>query len=47
MSRDLMYQDMYKAHGGVIPVKWTAPEVKNKMILINIQLLLMIIMCLF
>ena len=27
MSRDLMDEDYYVAHGGKIPVKWTAPEV--------------------
>ena len=27
MSRDLMDDDYYKASGGQIPIKWTAPEV--------------------
>ena len=27
MSRDLMNQKYYVSHGGMIPVKWTAPEV--------------------
>ena len=27
MSRDLMYESYYISHGGMIPVKWTAPEV--------------------
>ena len=27
MSRDLMYESYYVSHGGMIPVKWTAPEV--------------------
>ena len=27
MARDLMYEDYYVSHGGMIPVKWTAPEV--------------------
>ena len=27
MSRDLMDENYYVAHGGKIPVKWTAPEV--------------------
>ena len=28
MSRDLADADYYLAHGGKIPVRWTAPEVK-------------------
>ncbi len=28
MSRDLMYESFYVSHGGLIPVKWTAPEVE-------------------
>ena len=27
MSRDLMDETYYMSHGGMIPVKWTAPEV--------------------
>ena len=27
MSRDLEDSDYYITHGGIIPVKWTAPEV--------------------
>ena len=27
MSRDLMDESYYVSHGGMIPVKWTAPEV--------------------
>ena len=27
MSRDLLDEDYYVAHGGKIPVKWCAPEV--------------------
>ena len=27
MSRDLMDESYYTSHGGMIPVKWTAPEV--------------------
>ena len=27
MSRDLIYESYYISHGGMIPVKWTAPEV--------------------
>ena len=26
MSRDLADEDIYVSHGGVIPVRWTAPE---------------------
>ena len=29
MSRDLMDSNYYITHGGIIPVKWTAPEVDN------------------
>ena len=28
MSRDLAYEEYYISHGGHIPVKWTAPEVR-------------------
>ena len=28
MSRNLEYSDYYITHGGKIPVKWTAPEVR-------------------
>ena len=27
MSRDLLDEDYYMAHAGIIPVKWCAPEV--------------------
>ena len=27
MSRDLAEEDYYISHGGMVPVKWTAPEV--------------------
>ena len=29
MSRDLADETYYVSHGGVIPVKWTAPEAIN------------------
>ena len=29
MSRDLMDENYYVSHGGKIPVKWTAPEVRR------------------
>jgi len=29
MSRDLADETYYVAHGGMIPVKWTAPEAIN------------------
>ena len=29
MSRDLMDEGYYVSHGGKIPVKWTAPEVRS------------------
>ena len=29
MSRDLMDESYYVAHGGKIPVKWTSPEVRS------------------
>ena len=29
MSRDLDDQDYYMSEGGMIPIKWTAPEVSN------------------
>ena len=29
MSRDLMDGSYYTSHGGKIPVKWTAPEVRQ------------------
>ena len=29
MSRDLDDQDYYMSDGGMIPIKWTAPEVSN------------------
>jgi hypothetical protein len=28
MSRDLMDENYYVSHGGKIPVKWSAPEVR-------------------
>ena len=31
MSRDLADTDYYVAHGGIIPVKWTAPEVMTSL----------------
>ena len=31
MSRDLEDESYYIAHGGKIPVKWTAPEVRWKL----------------
>lgn len=34
MARDLISDDYYKSKGGKIPIKWTAPEVKNLTILI-------------
>ena len=30
MARDLMDDTYYKSSGGKIPVKWTAPEVKER-----------------
>ena len=35
MSRDLDKNSYYVSHGGLIPIKWTAPEVRNS-ILINL-----------
>ncbi len=32
MSRDLLYQETYESHGGCIPVKWTAPEVRQSLL---------------
>ncbi len=29
MARDLEDEDYYVSHGGKIPVKWTAPEVRQ------------------
>lgn len=29
MARDLMDEDYYKSKGGKIPIKWTAPEVRE------------------
>ena len=29
MSRDLTYESYYISQGGMIPVKWTAPEISN------------------
>ena len=29
MSRDLAEENYYVSHGGMIPVKWTAPEAIN------------------
>ena len=33
MSRDLEDSDYYITHGGIIPVKWTAPEVIKKLMI--------------
>ena len=33
MSRDLMDENYYVSHGGMIPVKWTAPEVTTLLII--------------
>ena len=33
MSRDLEDSDYYITHGGIIPVKWTAPEVIRALML--------------
>ncbi len=33
MSRDLDDEHYYVSHGGKIPVKWTAPEVNNTLII--------------
>ena len=30
MSRDLANDDIYVSHGGMIPVRWTAPEAINQ-----------------
>ncbi len=30
MARDLQDEDYYVSHGGKIPVKWTAPEVRTQ-----------------
>ena len=32
MSRDLADENYYVSHGGMIPVKWTAPEVVEAII---------------
>ncbi len=29
MARDLEDENYYSSQGGMIPVKWTAPEVRN------------------
>ena len=38
MARDIAGSgggsDYYKSHGGIIPVKWTAPEVSGHILLI-------------
>ena len=34
MSRDLEDSDYYITHGGIIPVKWTAPEVMSHLVAI-------------
>ena len=36
MSRDLE-DDYYVTHGGVVPVKWTAPEVAKFMCMLSLQ----------
>ena len=37
MSRDLMDESYYVSHGGMIPVKWTAPEVCIKLKVTSIK----------
>ena len=32
MSRDLMDENYYVSHGGKVPIKWTAPEVRNSFV---------------
>ena len=39
MSRDLIDENYYMTSGGLIPVKWTAPEVSTCMVLIKIKFL--------
>jgi len=29
MARNLLYDSFYTSHGGLVPVKWTAPEVRK------------------
>ena len=36
MSRDLIDSNYYITSGGRIPVKWTAPEVLIRLVLLNI-----------
>lgn len=38
MSRDLDDEDYYMSQGGIIPIKWTAPEVIMRIISIIILL---------
>ena len=33
MSRDLDEGTYYVSHGGKVPIKWTAPEVYNKLLM--------------
>ena len=44
MSRDLESNDYYKSSGGLVPVKWTAPEVRDcaSSMVINVMLTLLI-----
>ena len=35
MSRDLMDESYYVSHGGMIPIKWTAPEVSLYLLIIT------------
>ena len=35
MARDIE-NDYYKSHGGIIPVKWTAPEVRRENVLCSL-----------
>ena len=32
MSRDLLYESFYTSRGGMIPIKWTAPEVVRNLV---------------
>jgi hypothetical protein len=33
MARDIEGEsDYYRSHGGIIPVKWTAPEVRQNLV---------------
>lgn len=35
MSRNLLDEDYYISHGGIVPVKWTAPEVFSEQYAVN------------